>query len=292
MENHGRDANATFGGGVRVGFVLGRGLTGRRGGRQGARMVSTDMATAEATRHRRRRLITLVAGGLGVLALAVWAALQPPETWMQAKETVMAAVGWVRGLGAGWFFAAFAVLPAVGFPVSAFAFSAGPLFGPVLGLPTVLALAGVSMAVSMTISYGLARYVLRPWVTRLLQFLGYTIPVVPEGKRRMFVFLVRATPGPPYVFQSFLLGVAQVPFALYLGISWVVSTANVFLVIVFGDALAQGKGKVALLALLGVVLLVSVIKYMQKRIARRARLAGAAASVLATAGEGERGDGV
>jgi uncharacterized membrane protein YdjX (TVP38/TMEM64 family) len=228
-------------------------------------MDTTDSVAGANERHRLRRKAALIACGVGLLVLAGLALAQPPEVWGALKGRGVAAVDWVRGLGAGWYFAAFAVLPAVGFPVSAFAFSAGPLFGPVLGLPVVLGLAGASMATSMTISYGLARHVLRPWVTRLLGYLGYVIPVVPAEKQRMFVFLVRVTPGPPYVFQSFLLGLADVPFWLYLWLSWVVATANISLVIVFGDALMKGHFKKAMAALIGVVAVVAVVKILRKR---------------------------
>jgi uncharacterized membrane protein YdjX (TVP38/TMEM64 family) len=240
-------------------------------------MESTDMTakavaqTGEAaSRHRRRRLAVLVAGGLGVVVLAGWAATQPPETWVRARELAVLAMEWVRGLGAAWFFAAFAVLPAFGFPVSVFPLSAGPLFGATLGLPAVLGLAGLSMATSMSISYGLARFILRPWVTRMLGYLGYVVPVVPVEKRRMFVVLVRITPGPPYVLQNFLLGLAGVPFGLYLAISWVICTVSVSLLVVFGDALAQGKGRVALLALAGVVLVVLAVKALRRKVEGRA----------------------
>jgi uncharacterized membrane protein YdjX (TVP38/TMEM64 family) len=223
-----------------------------------------------AARHRRRRLAVLVAGGVVALVLAGVAAMQPTDTWVRAREAVGRIMEAVRALGAGWFFAAFALLPAVGFPVSVFVLAAGPLFSPVIGLPAVLALAGVSMAVSMTLSYGLSRYLLRPWVERLLAFLGYVIPSVPAGKRRMFVFLVRVTPGPPYVFQSFLLGLAKVPFSTYLGISWPTATANIVLVIVFGDALMNGRGGVALAAVAGVVAVVFSIRALRRRAAAKA----------------------
>lgn len=259
------------------------GALDRRGGRRkGGRMDSAELTAA---RHRRRRMAAFAICVLGGLALAGVAAMVPPETWGRLKELAGQAAAWVRGLGAGWFFAAFAVLPAIGFPVSIFAFAAGSLFGPVLGLPTVLALAGASMAVSMTISYGLARYVLRPWVGRLLGFLGYAAPVVPAGKQRMFVLLVRVTPGVPYVVQSFLLGLAEVPFRIYLAISWVAATAGVALMIVFGDALMKGKGKVALAALAGVVAVVVAIRYARKRLTARASANEASA-------EGREGDGV
>jgi len=232
-------------------------------------MTSTEKGNT--LEQRKRRLAILAVGGVLLLAAAVVAMLLPPEVWGQVKDAVKAGMEKVRGLGPGWFFAAFAVLPAVGCPVSLFSLTAGPLFVPMLGMPVVLLLTGVSMAVSMTISYGLARYGVRPWVTRLLAFLGYSIPVVPAGKQRMFTLLVRITPGPPYVFQSFLLGLAEVPFWLYLGISWVVSTVNVVLFIVFGDALAQGKGKVALIALVGVVLVIVGVKLLRDRIQKRER---------------------
>lgn len=226
--------------------------------------------------QRKRRLAFWVIGGVLVVAAACGALMMPAGVWQQVKEAVTTGMEWVRGLGAWWFFAAFAVLPAVGCPVSLFSLTAGPLFGPVLGMPMVLLLTGVSMAVSMTISYGLARYVVRPWVTRLLDFLGYTIPVVPAAKQRMFTLLVRITPGPPYVFQSFLLGLAEVPFWMYLAISWVVCSVNVALMIVFGDALVHGKGKVALFALAGVVLVVVGVKLLRDRIQRRERAAAGA----------------
>ena len=236
------------------------------------------METSEQTaKSRRRRFgVLFVAGGLALAAL-VWGAKQPPETWVAAREWIDAGMAWVRGLGVGWYFAAFALLPAVGCPISFFALSAGPLFAPVLGLPLVLALAALCMVVSLTISYGLARYVLRPWVTRLLAFMGYTVPVVPPAGRRFFTVLVRIMPGPPYLLQSFLLGVVEVPFLLYLSISWLICTAMVALLIVFGDAVAHGKGRVALLALAGVVVFSVAIKFYRKRLALRGRMAAGSA---------------
>lgn len=254
-----------------------------RGGGRNLRAMSS-IENGEKQAQRKRRLAILLAGGLCVVVAAVAALFVPHEMWVQAKEALKSAVEWVRHLGAEWFFAAFAVLPALGFPVSVFPLAAGPLFVPVLGLPTVLLLSSACMAVSMTISYGLARYVVRPWVTRLLSYLGYTIPVVPAEKQRMFTVLVRITPGPPYVFQSFLLGLAEVPYGIYLLISWAISTVNVALFIVFGDALAQGKGKVALIALAGVVMVVVGVKLLRDRIQRRER-AAAAGVAAAPAGE-------
>ena len=72
------------------------GLTGARGGRQRGRMESMDIAATEKARHRRRRLAALGAAGLVLVVAAVWAALQPPEVWTQAKAAVTAGMDWVR----------------------------------------------------------------------------------------------------------------------------------------------------------------------------------------------------
>ncbi|MCX6936980.1 MAG: hypothetical protein NTU80_03655 [Verrucomicrobia bacterium] len=219
-------------------------------------------------------MIVLVLSGLVVAALVTWALSQPPGTWVYIRELVERAVSEIRQLGAGWFFSAYAVLPAFGFPVSVFALSAGPVFGPVLGLPLVLSLAGLCMAVNMSVSYVLARRFLRPWITRLLKYLGYSIPVVAVDKQRMFSLLVRITPGPPYVLQSFLLGLIEVPYRTYMLISWPIATAMAALVILFGDAVAQGRGRVALLALLGVGVFAILIRWMRKRFSTRSSGAG------------------
>jgi uncharacterized membrane protein YdjX (TVP38/TMEM64 family) len=220
--------------------------------------------TGETKRGRRRALIALGLVGLGAALLGGW--LLPLEVWMEVREGFDATIAWVRSLGAGWFFAAFAVLPAIGFPVSAFSLTVGPLFGPILGLPTVLALAAVCMAISLSISYLLARHWLRPGVEKLLDYFGYNIPLIATDKRLMFVCLVRVTPGSPYVFQSFLLGLAKIPFGLYLTPSWVISSASVSLFIVFGDAMAQGKAKIAGLALIGVILVAIGISFFRKKL--------------------------
>lgn len=231
-------------------------------------MAKIECAVA---RHRQRRLIVLVVVGFVLVGLVGWAFAQPPGTLAQIRELTGAGVDWVRKLGAGWFFAAYAVLPALGFPVSVFALSAGPVFGPVLGLPGVLTLAGLCMAVNMSVSYVLARRFLRPWITRLLKYLGYSIPVVAVEKQRMFALLVRITPGPPYVLQSFLLGLIEVPYWTYMLISWPIATAMAALVILFGDAVAQGRGKVALLSVLGVCVLAVLIRLLRMRLSSRAR---------------------
>jgi uncharacterized membrane protein YdjX (TVP38/TMEM64 family) len=237
-----------------------------------------DLSAVNSQQHRRRRRVALGLALAAVVLVAVWAWVQEPGTWVAVGAALERVAAWVRGLGAGWFFAAFALLPGAGFPVSIFAFAAGSLFGPVLGLPAVLGLSGLSMAVSMSLSYGVARFVLRPGAVRLLGYLGYRVPEVPVGREAMFVLLVRLAPGFPYALQNLLLGVARVRFRVYLAVSWCVATGVVAAMIIFGDALMQGRGRAALVALGVVVLLAAGARWLRGRLAGRDGGSGSASA--------------
>jgi uncharacterized membrane protein YdjX (TVP38/TMEM64 family) len=78
--------------------------------------------------------------------------------------------------------------------------------------------------------------------------LGYRLPAASGEDATGLIILVRVTPGPPFFVQNYLLGLADVPFGRYLGWSVLVQGAFGTGVMLFGDALAQGRGRVAFLA--------------------------------------------
>jgi uncharacterized membrane protein YdjX (TVP38/TMEM64 family) len=94
---------------------------------------------------------------------------------------------------------------------------------------------------------------LEKWIARL----GYRVPQVDEGDLTDLAIVVRVTPGIPFFVQNYLLGIAGVPFGRYLLVSctvvWLYTTGFVL----FGDALLNGKGKMAMLA--ASVLVVAVV---------------------------------
>ncbi|WP_052361979.1 TVP38/TMEM64 family protein [Geminisphaera colitermitum] len=217
---------------------------------------------------RRKRLLVITLAVLSVLGLGVAAAGW--RVWgAEFVSLFHATVDWVRSLGAGPYFAAFAVLPACGVPISVFNLSAGPLFGPVIGLPWVLVLAALCLAFNITLSYAAARWLLRPWAMRLCKWLGYTLPEVRGEGGTSLVALVRFTPGPPYLLQSLLLGVAGVPFWPYFFISWVATYSYAFALIVFGDALAQGKGGTAMIGISLFIAFAIGIRIVRKQVSAR-----------------------
>src|ERR1051325_9039649 len=73
----------------------------------------------------------------------------------------------VRSTSPATFFICMALLPAVGVPALAFILPAGALWGEKLGMPMVVTLACTALLVNLTLTYFLARYALRPLVTKL-----------------------------------------------------------------------------------------------------------------------------
>lgn len=165
------------------------------------------------------------------------------------RVSIDAGVNVLRGAGPLAFFTAMAILPAGGVPLSIFTLTAGPAFALQLGMPGVLVAAGVAIAVNLALTYWLARYGLRPWLEQMISRTKYKIPVVVPEEQAELTVLLRVTPGPPFFLQSYLLGLAEVRFGTYLWISWLISFVYSVGFIVFGDAILQGKGKVAFIGL-------------------------------------------
>ena len=175
----------------------------------------------------------------------------------------------IRSLGPVTFFAAMAVLPSFGCPLTAFTLSALPVFGGEMGAPMVVALALASITVNLAFSYWLARYALRPWVEKLLNWMGYKLPQVAAEDRLGLLVLVRVTPGPPYALQNFVLGMAAVSFGLYRAVSLVIISVYSAAFILFGDAIVNGRGKMAFLAVSLFVAFTVGVKFLRRHYQRR-----------------------
>ncbi len=192
------------------------------------------------------KLIALIVVALAAAAVGGW--------WLKIHDfdvrlAIDEVVNLLRSAGPLAFFTAMALLPAIGFPISVFNLTAGTAFAAQLGLPGVLAAAGVALAVNIALTYWLARYGLRPWIEEMISRTKYKIPVVPPDEQKEIILLVRVTPGPPFFLQSFLLVVAEVKFLPYLRISWPSAFVHSTGFIVLGDAILHGKAKVAFIGL-------------------------------------------
>jgi uncharacterized membrane protein YdjX (TVP38/TMEM64 family) len=178
-------------------------------------------------------------------------------------------VALIRDMGPWVFFAAMALLPAAGAPLSAFNLVAGEAFAPQLTMPGVIVTVAVMIALNLALTYWLARYALRPMLTRLVERYGYAVPRIDAKNALTVSLLVRLTPGPPFFFQSYLLGLAEVPFRLYMIVSWLAVLPLALSVVLLGKAAREGSlGKIFMVLGLMVVAVVAV-QIVRRRVAKR-----------------------
>jgi uncharacterized membrane protein YdjX (TVP38/TMEM64 family) len=176
--------------------------------------------------------------GLMMVVVAVVVVLLLRDT--APREALDRLLTGVRAAGPAAYFTAMALLPA---PLTWFTVPAGELFAAQLTLPGVVVAALVAVAVQLTLSYAVARYGLRPLVARLIRRRGYTVPRVTPGNALSVALLVRLTPGPPMILGSCILAVAEMPFRLYLLVSWLVALPWVIGGVVLGRGILAGDVK-------------------------------------------------
>lgn len=220
--------------------------------------------TEPARRPNRALLLKLAAAVAVLLVAAVLVA-----RGLDLKGLLAQALDRIRDAGPVAFFVGMAVLPAVGAPMMAFSLSAGPVFGPTLGLGWVVFWAVVAMVFNMTVSYWLARRAVRPLAEKLCVRLGYTLPRATTGDEFDLIVLFRVTPGIPFPVQNYLLGLADVPFGKYLLVSCAIQCPMNAAFILFGDALLHGRGKVAFIVLCVILALGAATQLVRKHYGKK-----------------------
>lgn len=187
--------------------------------------------------------------------------------WVQ--ELVKWGLNLISSAGPVVFFACMVVLPALGVPMLAFVLPAGALFREQFGLGGVIGLCLAAVTANMLLSYSLARWLLRPWLTRLIVRLGYKMPELQGSDATDLLVILRVTPGIPFFVQNYMAGLADIPLGRYLAIScliaWSFNTAFVF----FGDALLHGQGRLVMLGLGLIVALIAILHMVRHHYSAR-----------------------
>lgn len=199
----------------------------------------------------------LVAGGLAVLA------------GLDVKALVSQGLALIQGAGPVAFFAAMAILPGLGVPILTFDLTVGSAFTERLGMPLVLALSLTAITFNLTVTYCLARWLLRPWLQKLIDRLGYRMPEAGGSDGTDLLVILRVTPGIPFLVQNYLAGLANIPFGRYLVISCLISWSTNTAFIVFGEALVKGKGSVVLVAVSAIVALLAITHMVRRHYAAK-----------------------
>ncbi|HYC73090.1 MAG TPA: VTT domain-containing protein [Opitutaceae bacterium] len=217
-----------------------------------------------ASRPNWSLLIKLAAGA--VLALAAVALI---AQGVDVKALIQRGLELIRGAGPVAYFTAMAILPAFGVPGTAFTLTAVPVFGPRLGTVPVLALALAALTANIALTHFLASRWFRPPLQSLLRRLGYKLPQVESADVTDLIVLLRVTPGIPFPVQNYLLGLAGVPFVRYLVISCLIQWPINVAIMLFSDALMHGKGRLAFLALMGLLALLTATHLVRKHYGAR-----------------------
>jgi uncharacterized membrane protein YdjX (TVP38/TMEM64 family) len=167
------------------------------------------------------------------VALAVAAALLLlAAAWFSwDREAVLA---WKRSASPPLFFAAMAILPALGLPLTPFYIVAGATFGVPIGLLGSM----IALAVNLTLSYFIARSIPQAWLEGVLSRFGTKLPAFDERSGAIrFSVLVKLTPGVPMLLKNYLLGLSGVPFNVYLATSLVTALLYAVPLMILGNSL-------------------------------------------------------
>ena len=171
-------------------------------------------------------------------------------------------IGLIQDNGPLIFFTALALLPLIGMPVSIFYLVAGASFG----LPLSIGGAAVALAINISLSYWIARNLLRRAVELLLSHTHFKIPQVRGNNYVMLTLFVRIMPGVPFFLQSYLLGIAQVPFRIYFLISWSVAFLSSMGMIILGNSFQSSNVGQAVFAVFLVVALLIMVRLIRQRL--------------------------
>ena len=209
----------------------------------------------------------LIKGGVLVLAVLVVGAFA--LRGVPVRDGIDQGMTIVRSAGPWVFFFAMAVLPLFGAPLLAFTIPAGEAFAGQMTLGGVIAAALAAIALNLALTYWLAHRAVRPLLERLTERFGYTVPRVTPGNALTVALLVRLTPGPPFFLQSYLLGLAAIPFRLYMFVSWFCVLPWAVGAVVLGRGVLNGNFKMAVMGVGVIIATVAAVQLIRRKVAKR-----------------------
>ena len=86
--------------------------------------------------------------------------------------------------------------------------------------------------------------------------------------------ILRVTPGIPFFAQNYLAGLADVPFGKYLLVSCLIAVPMNIAIMLFGDALLHGRGKIALISFGLLLALTTATHLVRKHYGAKKKAAG------------------
>ncbi len=206
-----------------------------------------------------------------ILGVVILRTANVPALVTKTHHAIDAGLAAIRGAGPWVFFLSMAILPAFGAPLMAFTIPAGEVFAAQMTMGGVIAATLTAIAANMALSYYLARYALRPILSKIIARWGYSVPKVTGSNALTAILVLRLTPGPPFFLQSYLLGLAEAPFKLYMIASWFSMIPMVVGAVILGKGIFSGNVKVALTGLGVLVVAIALIHWVRGKYFSRAK---------------------
>ena len=167
----------------------------------------------------------------------------------------------LQGLPVWLFLAALSLLPLLGMPLSPMWILTGLIYGVWGGLGLII----VGMAINFALAYLISQRWLRVPVSRLLLRKGYRIPEAKPGEFIKLTLAIRLIPVLPQFMQSYLLGLANVPFHIYYFYSFPPQIAYAVGFVILGDSLLSMKGGGVILGVSIVIAVALLLNIARKR---------------------------
>ncbi len=197
----------------------------------------------------------------GVLVFKYRAELPQPDQLRYQVESFLNAVPPLL------YFVAFALLPAIGFPLTLFYLTAIPVLGGTHPMIAIL-LAWTAVSLNMILTNLLARSVLHPAIEWVIRHRHLSIPKIQPTNEWKIVLATRLSPV-PFALQNYLLALGHARWRNYLGLSMLVQGSIGLAMMLVGESILSGGLGYILLALFAFLLLNLLADYLRKRFSDR-----------------------
>ena len=117
-----------------------------------------------------------------------------------------------------WLFVSIAILPGFILPCAPLLLLAG-IWGTEFGVVQACLYSVLALTINLIWTYWFAYGPGRKIVNRLLKIFKYEIPVLPSQNLNQWAIILRLTPGIPFIFTNYGLGLLKMPFVKYILIS-------------------------------------------------------------------------
>ncbi|HQU08372.1 MAG: hypothetical protein B7X06_00110 [Verrucomicrobia bacterium 21-51-4] len=155
-----------------------------------------------------------------------------------------------------FFLIALALLPALGMPISPICVLGAAIYG----VPMALTFGFFGVVLNLLLTYFLSTQLIRAWLVQFLAKRGHHVWAVPAGDGWRAVLLVRFMPVIPVAVQSYLLGLAGVPFKPFFWVSLPIETLYMAAFVMTAGSFFEGNWTYFAL---GVSLLIVVVLFAQ-----------------------------